>query len=279
MIELIHVSDLHFGKSRKQTRRAKSLLRKINEQHEFTANQERYLLVTGDITHHGRLSEYKLASKALLPFKDRVLLTPGNHDYGSFFGTWYKKKCARYFDVPFANNLGFKHAFLNKKIFPKVLESADGQAKLMIIGLNSCTKKDLEDFSRGKIGQTQREELTKELCESDPNIPKLVFLHHIPDKEAKPKNIMTLEDWPDLMKIVQGKVKMMAFGHQGRFRKTDSTEAVPASSHTMEVRSLINSQGDEICMLDANNSTKEQAYYRIVADGNGQVTAEKLSFG
>lgn len=279
MIELIHVSDLHFGKNRKQTRRATKLLSKLNEKYDFTVDKERYLLVTGDITHHGRQSEYTLASKALLPFKDRVFITPGNHDYGSFFGTLFKKKRAKYFDVPFAKNLGFKHGFLDKKVFSRILESADGQTKLMVIGLNSCTYEDLEDFSRGEIGQTQRDELSYELSKSDPNIPKMVFLHHIPDREAEWKDIMTLEDWPELMSIVQDKVKIMAFGHQGKFRPTDTTQDVPALSRTMEVRSFVSNEGDKIFMLDANDSTKEEAYYRIVANGSGQMTAEKLSFG
>lgn len=279
MIEFIHVSDLHFGKSRRQTRRAQNLLGKINKKYEFVENQERYLLVTGDITHHGRRSEYKLAGQALLPFKNRVFLTPGNHDYGSFFGTLFTKRSAKYFDAPFANNLGFNHAFLNKQIFSRVLKSADGPAKLMVIGLNSCTYEDLEDFSRGEIGARQRADLLKLLSASDPQIPKLIFLHHVPDREADWKGIMSLEDWKDLMAIVKGNVAMMAFGHQGRFRSTDTTQDVPAPSRAMEVRSLVSNQSDEICMLDANDSTQEQAYYRIFVDGTGRLTAEKLAFG
>lgn len=168
---------------------------------------------------------------------------------------------------------------MNKDLFSRVLESADGQTKLMVIGLNSCTYEDLEDFPRGEIGQKQRDELSYELSKSDPNIPKVVFLHHIPDREADWKDIMTLEDWPELMSIVQDKVKIMAFGHQGEFMPTDTTENVPAPSRTMEVRSLVSNEGDMIFMLDANDSTKEQAYYRIFADGSSQMAAEKFSFG
>lgn len=35
---------------------------------------------------------------------------------------------------------------------------------------------------------------------------------------------------------------------------------------------------DQICLLDVDDRTKEHAYYRIVADGSGPLTAENLDF-
>ncbi len=277
MLELIHVSDLHFGKSRKQNKRALRLLGKIQTQFDFSGEQQRYLLVTGDSTHHGRRGEYQLAAQALAPFTGRIFLTPGNHDYGSLGGTIFSRRKARYFDVPFAARLGFHHPFLPKRVFTQLLTSGSGQNRLLMIGLNSCTFKDLEDFSRGKIGSAQRAELTQVLQTSDPQIPKLVFLHHIPDREAVWQTIMSLEDWEDLMAIVSGKIEMMAFGHQGKFRDSARQEALkPAPGRPLEVRALADARSrSSICMLDANESTGEQACYRIYFDAGGQLVAEK----
>ncbi len=61
MFEIIHVSDLHFGRTKRQTRRARNLLRKIQERFEFGMEHQRYLLVTGDITNDGETGQYHSA--------------------------------------------------------------------------------------------------------------------------------------------------------------------------------------------------------------------------
>lgn len=283
MIEIIHVSDLHFGKSKRRTQKAQRLLKDILQRYTFSAEEGRYLLVTGDITHHGWRKEYNLASEALKAFKGRIFLTPGNHDYGSFFGTQFSKKKAKFFDIPFAKNLEFQHEFLEKKndilekkIFSRVIQDATGQAKLMIIGLNSCTYKDLQDFSRGEIGTQQRSDLLNLLGTSDSQIPKLLFLHHIPDMAADYEEIMTLEDRWELMEIVKGQVDVIAFGHQGKFRPVGTTDLVQAPSRLLKARSIISEQ-KRIWMLDANNSVPEQAFYRISVDGIDGLSAELVS--
>ena len=83
MIEILHVSDLHLGKNAYMNGLAKSLLQAVSERYPFAGKENTYLLVTGDVTDHGRNGEYDLAGQALTPFKDRVFITPGNHDYGS----------------------------------------------------------------------------------------------------------------------------------------------------------------------------------------------------
>src|SRR5512139_3139562 len=120
MIEIFHVSDLHFGKSPKQNRKAESLLKKINRQFPFTKKNNRYLLVTGDITDSGNADQYKLAKGALRAFKGRVFVTPGNHDYGHW-GWEYSVESAEYFDTPFAESLGFTHRFFGKNVFSRQL--------------------------------------------------------------------------------------------------------------------------------------------------------------
>lgn len=101
MIEIFHVSDLHFGKSKRRTARAKLLLRKIKQKFGMEKGGNRYLLITGDIVEHGRIWQYRNALKALLPFKENVRVVPGNHDYG-FKGFIYARKCAKNFDEDLA---------------------------------------------------------------------------------------------------------------------------------------------------------------------------------
>ena len=105
MIEIFHVSDLHFGKHKNFTQRAKLLLKKLKEQFGFEPSENKYLLVTGDIVDDGLKKQYRMAINALLPFKENVCLVPGNHDYATQ-GFLYKKKLAKNFDDPLIKALG-----------------------------------------------------------------------------------------------------------------------------------------------------------------------------
>jgi hypothetical protein len=275
MIEIFHVSDLHFGQSDSQNQKAQHLLDGIRQRYSFTDSNSRYLLVTGDITQSGTTEEYDLALKALLPFKGRIFITPGNHDYGSWLGMAYSKKAAQYFDDPFAKILEFHHTFRCKRVFNCQLNTL--QDKILLIGLNSCRKVGLIDISQGEIGECQRMELDELLRNADDQIPKIVFLHHIPHKDAVPKVILTLRDWRKLMEIVNGKVDALAFGHQGEGlgieRRDRTSSAVP--SRPMEVRSLPVSGKRNMTrglkqpiILDANSSVDEQAFYHITVENN-----------
>jgi hypothetical protein len=285
MIEIFHVSDLHFGKSDDQNKKAQSLLDGIWQRYSFTDSNSRYLLVTGDITHDGTKEEYEFAKKALLPFKGRIFITPGNHDYGSWLGMAYCKKMAQYFDKPFAETLEFHHPFIGKRVFNCQLNTLND--KIMVIGLNSCRKVGITDISQGEIGESQRIELDELLRNADDQIPKIVFLHHIPHKDAVPKFIMTLRDWKELMAIISGKVDALAFGHQGKVLGTEQEGRTRSVSlhRPMVVRSLSIpgnrslTKGLKQCtILDADSSVYEQAFYHIKVENNNlTVTVDKVN--
>jgi|GEM_PF-2416011 hypothetical protein len=275
MIEILHVSDLHLGKNAYTNGLAKSLLKAASERYPFAGKENTYLLVTGDVTDHGRNGEYDLAGQALTPFKDRIFVTPGNHDYGSWGGTDYNEEKAKHFDAPFAIALGFKHPFFGKKVFVRELQDQAGHTLLMI-GLNSCAKVGMEDWAQGEIGEDQRNELAGILEQYDANIPKILFLHHIPNKDAAFPLIMTLKDWKELMAVVGDKVDVLAFGHQGKLEvgargKSRTTREI---IRPMELRSLdgggkraLKKTMKRTWVLDADASVAEQSCYSIKWDG------------
>ena len=73
---LAHVSDLHFGRSAESDERNRAVARML------LAADVDHLVVTGDITQRGRLSELGLFAEAYAPFirAGRVSVVPGNHD-------------------------------------------------------------------------------------------------------------------------------------------------------------------------------------------------------
>ena len=275
MIEILHVSDLHLGKNAYMNGLAKSLLKAACERYPFAGKDNTYLLVTGDITDHGRKSEYEIAGQALSPFKDRVFVTPGNHDYGSWGGTDYTEEKAKYFDDPFASALGFKQPFFDKKVFVRELQDESGNT-LMMIGLNSCAKVGMEDWAQGEIGESQRNELADILAKYDAKIPKILFLHHIANKDAAFPFIMTLKDWKKLMAVVRDKVDVIAFGHQGKLEvgAKGKFRALRKIIRPMELRSLdgggkraLKKNLKRTWVLDADASVAEQSCYSIRWDG------------
>jgi hypothetical protein len=282
MIEILHVSDLHLGKSAYINGLAQSLLKAASERYPFAGKDNTYLLVTGDVTDHGRKGEYEIARQALSPFKDRIFITPGNHDYGSWGGTDYTEEKAKYFDDPFASALGFKHPFFDKKVFVRELQDESGHT-LMMIGLNSCAKVGVEDWAQGEIGVSQRNELAGVLDQYDAKIPKILFLHHIANKDASFPDIMTLKDWKELMEVVRDKVDVLAFGHQGQFgvatrgKSRTSREMI----RPMELRILDGGRKRALkrtWVLDADASVAEQSCYSIKWDG-GELIPEIIRLG
>ncbi len=275
MIEICHVSDLHFGKTNSQNRKAKMLLDTIHK--EFGEKDNSYLLVTGDLTDQGNEDQYDLAKQALLPFAGQVFITPGNHDYaGNDSGTDYSKERAKAFDE-LAEALQFDHAFFDKTVYRCDLKDQNGNT-LILIGLNSCAKVGTEDWAQGEIGKPQRDQLQQILAECDknaPDTPRILFLHHIPNRAAFPSFMMSLKDREELMEVVKKtRVDVLAFGHQGWGMKVDSrgkSRTTRAPIRPMKVRKLRYGRDDAVkrttWLLDADDSVAEQACYCITWNG------------
>lgn len=76
MSVLAHLSDLHLGHSQSRDRRAAHLFDALGK-----ADVD-HLVVTGDLTHGGRLRDYELFLELSRPFErtGRLTVVPGNHD-------------------------------------------------------------------------------------------------------------------------------------------------------------------------------------------------------
>jgi len=73
---LAHLSDLHFGERPGHTGAARALVRSLLEE-----NVD-HVVVTGDVTHTGHISEYETWLEVFEPLlrERRVTVVPGNHD-------------------------------------------------------------------------------------------------------------------------------------------------------------------------------------------------------
>jgi hypothetical protein len=279
MIELFHVSDLHFSKKKG----VKEFLAKIKDTFKIEANSKKYLLITGDITDDGFVRQFKKAAEALAPMAGSVRAVPGNHDYGNM-GFIYHEERAKYFDDVFLAGLGIRHSYFSKIPFHELLDDGNG-SKVLLIGLNSCTEtKGLLDIASGEIGEAQRLELGRIIQRPEyAGIPKIVFLHHIPHRRAKGIG-MTLRDYKQLMAIVRGKVEVLAFGHQGDMEEAtdkalknlklakDVYEKISTIKKmnipTREIKLRWGRSQNIKYYLDANSAIEDSSLYHIMVDGN-----------
>jgi 3',5'-cyclic AMP phosphodiesterase CpdA len=162
------------------------------------------VLITGDIVENANHAEYtEEAVGGIEQLKERgykVLVVPGNHDYGT--GTLGNKK---FVDL-------FKEKYFNSReiSYPKL----DIINEIAFIGLDS-TAGELHwrdrFLSEGELGKGQLLLLEKMLIE--PGVisrKKVVYLHHHPFDF---KLGMQLKDSNDLRKIIENKIDMLLFGH------------------------------------------------------------------
>ena len=261
MIEIYHVSDLHFGQYDFQTRKAKALLKQMDEQEGISSSSNKYLLVTGDITDAGADWEYDLAVECLSPFRGKILVIPGNHDYAHVRGSVYSESRARDFDDVLCEKLNVGSKYFDKIPSLRLLPNAENPT-VMLAGLNSNSKQKLCD-SLGFLSCGQIRTLQGYLDDSRyRNLLKIVYLHHIPCS-ATQSLMMDLIDWEELWGVIQSRADVVAFGHEDL--------AGPKTDRPMNPYRI---SGAKPWILDANNSVNEYASYRIrINDNNVAVEA------
>jgi 3',5'-cyclic AMP phosphodiesterase CpdA len=178
---LAQISDVHCGPMlRKETLRA--AIKEIN------SLSPDMVLVTGDLTENGLISEFEIASKELKKLRaKKIIYLSGNHDYRS---TGY---------------LLFKEYFP----FSQVTESDDA----VIIVLSSA-RPDRDD---GEVGHRQNLWLEHTL-EKHKDKAKIVTIHHhivpVPDTGA---DQITIVDAGDVLRsLIKSKADLVLCGHRHR---------------------------------------------------------------
>ena len=178
---LAQISDVHCG----PMLRRKTLRAAIKEINELSPD---IVLITGDLTENGLISEFGAASKELKKLRaKKIIYLSGNHDYRS---TGY---------------LLFKEFFP----FSQVTESDDA-----IIIVLSSARPDRDD---GEVGHRQNLWLEHTL-EKHKDKVKIVAIHHhiipVPDTGA---DQITIVDAGDVLRsLIKSKANLVLCGHRHR---------------------------------------------------------------
>jgi 3',5'-cyclic-AMP phosphodiesterase len=215
-MKFLHLSDLHIHTHESSNKEVIVML-------EFVAKRypDHRLLVTGDITDDGTQAQYENAFALLQPFKERVFLVPGNHDYGAV-GNFYSHERALRFDRLLAQPLNQGGTFKGDTT-PVVNVLQDGGAEIMVIALDSNLETEHPfDFACGQIGDTQLRELKTILSgQAAARMVKILLLHHHPFMLNDP--FMELKDAKALASAVYGRVDLILFGHKHEMSQREKT--------------------------------------------------------
>jgi Icc protein len=178
---IVQISDLHCG----PMFRRKAFRSAVEEINELSPD---VVLVTGDLTEDGLISEYKMAAKELREIKvEKIICVSGHHDYRS---TGY---------------------LLFKKFFPFLPVSEFEDAVITVL---SSARPDRDD---GEVGHRQNLWLERTLKEYE-NKVKIVAMHHhvIPIPDTGADQITVIDAGDVLRSLTKSEVDLVLCGHRHR---------------------------------------------------------------
>ncbi len=220
--KILHLSDLHVGKSEEESKSLKDkIVKKIMA--DFSG-EKMTILITGDIVDDGQRKQYKEAASLLKPLIENpdfnVWPIPGNHDYG-WNGIHAERQRFEYFKTAFYpfENVSYPHI---------KVDSSDH----VFIGLNSMKAEcGFWDglLADGELGSRQIHNVSGVLNRFDDLPPAkrkkrkvIVHLHHhpflLPDdtwiEDGISKVGHWLKDGIGLLGVLAGRIDVLLFGHE-----------------------------------------------------------------
>jgi 3',5'-cyclic AMP phosphodiesterase CpdA len=168
--------------------------------------EEYVIIITGDLVENAHNPNNYLEVKSGLDQLgkhgfNKILVVPGNHDYGT----------GVYADSKFKSQ--FQETFFGKTTgYPKV--DFDMEEKIVFIGLDSMEEEmhwDDKFAAQGELGQSQLDRLGAILNEKQNNDKhKVIYLHHHPFDQLVGHR---LKDKDKLKAIISGKIDAILYGH------------------------------------------------------------------
>lgn len=206
-MKFMHLSDLHLHRNDSDNVAATAGLDYIYQNY-----PDHKLIVTGDIVDDGDEAQFDLAYAALAPFKGRIFLCPGNHDFGAA-GNFYSRERAERFDRKLSVPLQQGGTFTGDATpVANLLMDTDDKVILIALDTNLETESPF-DFACGEVGERQMSFLNTVL--GDPVLAdrtKILFFHHHPFIHNDP--FMELKDARELMRTIYQRVDVVCFGHK-----------------------------------------------------------------
>jgi 3',5'-cyclic AMP phosphodiesterase CpdA len=172
---IAHLSDLHIGKSAANDAAAERLCAALR------ASGVDRVLVSGDITHRGRLQELGSFRRIFAPLRDRLVVVPGNHDrLGEGAGRWLMAGRVQ----------------------------VEASAGLHVVRVDSTAPHNRSFLDgHGELGRGDIAEVEVALDRADPETLVVVMLHHhlhaLPEDDFF-ERLSSLVGWPNAAELPLG---------------------------------------------------------------------------
>jgi len=211
-MKFIHLSDLHIHTHDDDNTDVSAMLNFVSARY-----PDHRLIVTGDIADDGAVKQYEKAYALLQPFKNKIFICPGNHDFGAA-GNFYSHERALRFDEILAKRLNQGGTFKGDST-PVVNVLRDGSTEIMLIALDSNLETQHPfDFACGEIGESQLSALNTVLATTQRmGMVKVLLFHHHPFMVNDP--FMELKDARALASTIYGRVDLVLFGHKHEMKQ------------------------------------------------------------
>jgi len=181
-LKLIQISDIHVG-SQFQESKFNQVIEEVNEL------KPDAILITGDLTNEGLISEYEKCKKLISKLTCKKIITiSGNHDY---------------------RNSGY---LVFKKFFPfETVNELDEDVVLVTIGTAR------PDRNEGEVGYRQNLWLERTMKKYQNKIKILAMHHHLVGIPDTGSDRVTVIDAGDVLRtILDTKVELVLCGHKHR---------------------------------------------------------------
>lgn len=228
-MRIVHLSDLHIGKSKNKKRVARIFNWLKNNRNKHRAE---VVVITGDIVDDGELWQYQDAGGLIDELRKdfRVLCAPGNHDYGKDGFTEDRKSMNR-----------FKRILTGDIEFPHLERVSDDLAVILLDSM----EEEMGTFdplgAQGSLGPDQIRNLDKMLCDlhEDPLNPKVVVaLHHHPffyNHFLKLRDDVALKDVVGRRVDGRPRVDALLFGHKHVIKRFNDPDNNKEALHNIQV--------------------------------------------
>ena len=229
-MKFVHISDLHVGEHGTRDRLVGQLINKIVN-HYSRDREKPLVLITWDFVHDGRQEQFNAADKLLFKLHNagfKILMCPGNHDYGETgldddyrarqrYTRFAMKLTTRKSDpdsgVQNIRDGQWNYPIVNKfdDVYFVGLDTMQGVFRL------SWRYRFWARFTAaGWLGEpqlTKLDSIIKNIHRKSADATIILYMHHHPFNFNFRFRVMQLHDRLRLHKIIKNKVSILLFGH------------------------------------------------------------------
>lgn len=236
MSMLWHISDTHFSRHNEKNKEKRDRLLLLRER----MQPEDWLIITGDVTDDGVPGQYENMVELLMPFKGRLILVPGNHDYGDA-GWLYHERCW----------LAFRECTRELVCPATIFNNAFDIENTRMVVLDSCLRTGNPfDFAQGCIGGPAITYMIDEIEEAHSlGMQVCIALHH----HVTYGGVYALKDAEVFLKATWGRADSVLFGHKHEEFIWTARAPIPTVFHSAMAFNDMGEDLDRIFLLNLKN--------------------------